>query len=116
MTIERRVVRQVNIVSVARIAFALSVTMLAVIGVGLFALYSMAKVSGALESVEGFLASFGLSDSSGYELSFLKFLPGFVLVALVLSVVATAIATAAAALYNAVADVVGGVEVVSRER
>lgn len=90
--------------------------MASVVLVGLFALFLMAKVSGALRSVEGFFASFGLADSSGYKISFLKFLPGYIVGAIVICLVITGIAAAAAMLYNAVSDVVGGIEVVSREK
>jgi hypothetical protein len=112
---KRRVVH-IDPLSAARVAFALSLTVFAILLVGLVALYLLALASGALNSVEGFISGFGLTDSPTYHISLAGVLPGFMLVSIVCCAVFSAVATVFAILYNTLADLVGGVVVVTRER
>ena len=113
---ERRTVRHVMPVSAAKIAFALALTMATVGLVGLFALYLLGMASGALRSLEGFIVSFGISEAEEFRLSFLKFLPGYVVISLLLCGITAGLAALWAVLYNLLSEIVGGVEVVTRER
>ncbi|HVL80926.1 MAG TPA: DUF3566 domain-containing protein [Actinomycetota bacterium] len=113
---DRRVVRHVDPRSAARVAFAISLTLAAVVLVGLFALYLLGLASGALRSVEGFIVSFGIVQDDQYRLSFLRFLPGFLIVSGLWAGLMAGLAAISAVLYNLLSEVVGGVEIVTREQ
>jgi hypothetical protein len=110
---DRRVVRSVNVRSVVRVGFALSLSVWAVVLVGLVALYLLGLVSGGLGGVEGFVASLGLT---GFRFNVLPFIAVFVVVAGVASAVTAVIAGLVALLYNALGPIVGGVEVTTKDR
>ncbi len=107
-----RVVLHVDPRSVARLAFGLSLATSAVVFVGLMALFVLGAASGALEGVESFIESLGWAD---FQIRFFSFVPVFVLLSLLGSAVTAAAATAGAALYNALSDLLGGIEVDIRE-
>lgn len=109
---DRRVLRAVKPVSAARMMFALGLTIAAIVLVGLFALYLLGAASGALRSVESFVVSFGVSDAAKYHISFLKILPGFFVLTLFFSGLMAASGALLAVLYNILADLIGGVEIV----
>jgi hypothetical protein len=109
----RRVVRTVDVGSVVRVAFALTLSLWGVAFVGLIALYLLGLVSGGLGGVEGFIASLGFT---GFRLSIVPFLGAFVLVSVFASAVVAALAALLAVLYNAVTPIVGGVAVDETER
>lgn len=108
--VDRRVVRQVSTGSVARIVFGIGLSVVAIVMVGLVALWLLALASGAMRSVDAFITSLGLS----FELV------GLLPVALILGIVSCAALTLSAAvlavLYNLIAELIGGVEIVTRER
>ncbi len=106
---ERRVVRSLDVRSVARTAFALSLCLWGIAFVGFIALYILGLASGGLGGVEGFIASLGFTD---FRLSILPFLVVFVVVAFVVSAFVGIAAGLMASLYNAVVPLIGGVEVV----
>jgi len=99
-TTERRIIRHLRPASVARIAFFLSLSVAAIFVVGLIALYVLGWASGALD---------------GFE-SFFGYLPVVLLFSLGTCAVVTAVAVAFAGLYNALSELVGGVEIDVRER
>jgi hypothetical protein len=107
------VVREVRIVSIVRIVFWLSLALWAVLGVGLLALYIVGAAAGGLGGFRGFMTSLGLS---GLWLNPLTFVPIFSIFAGIGSVVAAAAGALVGLLYNALSPLVGGVEIVSRER
>jgi hypothetical protein len=111
--IERRVVRTLNVRSVARVTFAMSVSVWGIAFVGLIALYLVGLVSGGLGGVEGFIASLGFTD---FRLTILPFLGVFILVAGIASAVTAVTAGVLAQLYNMLVPVVGGVVVEVEER
>lgn len=110
---ERRVVRSLNVRSVVRVAFVLSVCVWGIAFVGLVALYLLGLVSGGLGGVEGFIASLGFTD---FRLSMITFLAVFVVAAAVASAVFAVLSGVLAHLYNAVFPLVGGVEVTIDDR
>ena len=105
---ERWVIRKLDIGSVARVAFALSVCVWGVGFVGLIALYILGLVSGGLGGVEGFIASLGFT---GFRLSILPFLGVFIVAAGVVSAVVAVVAGMLAHLYNSLYPIVGGIEI-----
>lgn len=111
--VEHRTVRHLRPRSVAKVAFALSLTVSAIVLVGLVALYLLGSASGALDSVEGFFESLGWAD---FQIRFFALVPLFVILAAFGSALVAAFATAGAVLYNLLAEVVGGVEVTTRDR
>jgi hypothetical protein len=111
-TLERRVVRQIQVASAARVAFALSLTLGAVVLVGLIALFLLAKASGAISPVEEVVG--GLFGDFRFNLVSIVF--STVLFSAVAAAMAAALAAITAVLYNALSDLVGGLEVVTRER
>jgi hypothetical protein len=110
---ERRVVRAVNVPTVVRVAFALTLCVWGIAFVGLVALYILGLVSGGLGGVEGFIASLGFTD---FRLSILPFLAVFILAAVVASAVVAVAAGVLCFLYNALFPLVGGVELALEER
>ena len=108
--IDRSVVRQVNPVSVARIVLGIGLALLAIVMVGLVALWLLAIASGAMRSVDGFLSSLALDFNVGAVLP-------VVLILGILGVGAMTITgSLVAVLYNLLAEVLGGVEVTTRDR
>ena len=110
---ERRVVRSLDVRTVVRACFAISLCLWGIAFVGFVALYLLGLVSGGLGGVEGFIASLGFTD---FRLSILPFLVVFVVVAGVASALAGIGAGLIAYLYNAVFPLTGGVEIVVDER
>jgi hypothetical protein len=110
---ERRVVTSIDVGSVFRVTFALALAVWGIVFVGVVALYLLGLVSGGLGGIEGFIASLGFT---GFRLSILPFLAALILVALLGSGIVAVIASVITYLYNAVYPIVGGVEVVERER
>ena len=110
---ERRVVREVQVRSVVRIVFWLSLCVWAVVGVGLVALYLVGAAAGGLGGFRGLMASLGLT---GVWVNPITFIPVFGAAAALASGVAAASSAVVGLLYNALAPLVGGVEVVSRDR
>jgi hypothetical protein len=111
--VERRVVRQIDVASAARLAFALSVTLAAILLVGLTALYLLGLASGAVGSVESFVASLGWDD---FRLRFFALMPLFMLLAAMAGGFCAVMAAVLAILYNTLSDIIGGVEITTRER
>lgn len=108
----RRVVWEVGVGSVVRVAFWLSLSLWAVVGVGLVALYVVGAVAGGLGGFRGFMASLGLT---GVWVSPIMFVPVFSAAALLGSAAAAGVAAVVALLYNALTPLVGGVEIRSRD-
>jgi hypothetical protein len=113
LSAEYRVVREVRIKSVVRIVFWLTLSLWAVVGVGLIALYIVGAAAGGLGGFRGFMASLGLT---GLWVNPVTFIPVFGVAATLASMVAAAFGALVGLLYNALAPLVGGVEIVSRER
>ena len=105
--------REVRVVSIVRIVFWLSLSLWAVAGVGLIALYVVGAAAGGLGGFRGFMTSLGLT---GLWQNPLTFIPIFSIAAGVGSAAAAAAGALVGLLYNALSPIVGGVEVVSRER
>jgi hypothetical protein len=106
-------VREVRIRSIVRIVFWLTLCLWAVGGVGLVALYIVGAAAGGLGGFRGFMASLGLT---GLWVNPLTFVPIFSVIAAMASVVSAACGALVGLLYNALSPLVGGVEIVSRER
>jgi hypothetical protein len=106
-------VRSLQVRSVVRVGFALSLAIWAVVLVGLVALYLLGLVSGGLGGVEGFIASLGFT---GFRFSILPFIGIFVVFAALASGVVALLGAVAAMLYNAIGPIVGGVEVTTQDR
>jgi hypothetical protein len=111
--VEQRVVREVRIRSVVRMVFWLSICLWAVGGVGLVALYIVGAAAGGLGGFRGLMASLGLT---GVWVNPLTFIPVFSTAAAVASAVAAAAGALVAVLYNALSPLVGGLEIVARDR
>ena len=109
----KRVVREVNVWSVIRVVFWMSLCVWAVGGVGLIALYLVGAVAGGLGGFRGFMASLGLT---GAWVNPLTFVPIFSIAAGAGSVAAAASGALVGLLYNALAPLVGGLEITSRDR
>ena len=105
--------REVRIRSIVQIVFWLTLCLWAVAGVGLVALYIVGAAAGGLGGFRGFMASLGLT---GLWVNPLMFVPVFSVIAAAASVVAAACGALVGLLYNALSPLVGGVEIVSRER
>lgn len=110
---ERKIVASVNVRSVARVALALALALWGIAFVGLVALFVLGLVSGGLGGVEGFIASLGFT---GFRLSVLPFLAVFLAVAVLTAALTGVVAGLLAVLYNAVAPLVGGIEMISDRR
>jgi hypothetical protein len=113
MTVEHRVVREVHVGSLARIVFWISLSLWAVAGVGLIALYLVGAAAGGLGGFRGFMASLGLT---GAWVNPLTFIPIFSITAGIGSVVAALAGALVGLLYNALSPLVGGLEITSRDR
>jgi hypothetical protein len=111
--IERRVVREVDVSSVVRVAFALGLALGAVLLIGFVALYLLGLASGGVGGVERFFESLGYDD---FSLNVVAVLAVFIVVAAIFTALLTGLAAAMAVLYNALADLIGGVEITTRER
>ncbi len=111
--VERRVVRRLDTGSVARVAFAFSMTLVAILLVGFVALYLLGAASGALAGVESFISSLGWAD---FQFRFAAVLGLTLLLGLAGALLFTLLTVVGAALYNVLAELVGGIEVVSRDR
>lgn len=109
----RREVRSVVVSSVVRVAVAISLSIFAIVLVGLVALYLLGLVSGGLGGVEGFIASLGFT---GFRFTILPFILAFVVLGILGSAVVGLLAGVVALLYNHVQPLVGGIVVVRRER
>lgn len=107
---ERRIIRQVSPASVARLVLGVGLSLVAVVMIGLVALWLLALASGAMRSVDAFIEDLGLS------INVVGLLSGLFVFLLVACVLATMVAGLLAVLYNLLAEVFGGVEVVTRER
>jgi hypothetical protein len=109
---ERRVVRQVSVISAVRVSLAMGLSLSAIMIVGVVALYVLGQASGALGSAESFI------ESLWPDFSLNLFTVVFVLLLLSLGFCGVLAATAAVlcVLYNVLADLVGGVEITTRER
>lgn len=112
LMVERRVVRQIRVSSAARVAFALTLTLGAVLLVGLIALFLLAKASGAIGPVEEVVG--GLFGDFRFRLVSIVF--STVLMAGIAAAFAAGLAAIMAVLYNALSDLVGGLEITTRER
>jgi hypothetical protein len=110
---ERRIVREVRVSSVVRIVFWLSLSLWAVAGVGLIALYIVGAAAGGLGGFRGFMGSLGLT---GLWVSPVTFVPLFGVTGAAASAAAAACSAVVALLYNALSPLVGGVEIVPRDR
>ena len=110
---DRRIIRSVDIGSVVRVVLVVSLSIWAIVLVGLVALYLIGLVSGGLGGAEGLIASLGFT---GFRFAILPFVAAFVMVAILLSLVAALLAGIVALLYNHVAPLVGGVTVRTRDR
>ncbi len=110
---EHRAIETLDVRSAVRMTVALSLSLWAIIFVGLIALYILGAVSGGVGGLEGFIASVGFT---GFRFTILPFLVAFVAVALLLSIVLGLVAAIVVLLYNALVPIIGGVEVRSRER
>jgi hypothetical protein len=111
--VERRVVREVRVRSVFRVAFWLSLSLWGIAGVGLVALYIVGAAAGGLGGFRGLMASLGLT---GIWVNPLAFLPVFAVISVAFSVAGAASTAVVAMLYNALTPLVGGVEIVERAR
>jgi hypothetical protein len=108
----RRVVETVDLRSTVRVVIAVSLALWAIALVTIVALYVLGLVSGGLGGAEGLVASFGFT---GFRLSILPFLVGFVALAVAASVMLGALAAVIVLLYNALAPIIGGVELSSKD-
>jgi hypothetical protein len=110
---ERRVVTALDVRSVVRMTMGVSLSLWAIVFVGVIALFVLGLVSGGLGGVEGFIASLGFT---GFRFTILPFLVAFIALALLFSVVLGMLAAIAVLLYNALVPILGGVEVRTRGR
>ena len=110
---EKRIIRSVDVGSAVRVTLVVSLSMWAIVLVGLVALYLVGLVSGGLGGAEGFIASLGFT---GFRFTILPFVAAFVMVAILASAVVALFAGVVALLYNHVTPLVGGLAVHSRER
>lgn len=110
---ELRVVRAVNVRTLVRVAFGISLSVWGIVFVGVVALYVLGLVSGGLGGIEGFIASLGFT---GFRLAILPFLGVLILAAAVASAVAAVTAGVLGHLYNTLFPLIGGVEVALEER
>ncbi len=113
---ERRVVTHIQPLSAARVAFALGLTMSAILLVGMFALYLLGLASGSLSSLESAIVTLGIGGSGDYRLNFFKMLPGFIFLSALWSGFLAGTAAVGAVLYNLLAEIIGGVEIVIHDR
>lgn len=111
---QRHVVRHIRPVSAARVAFALALTLAAIVLVGLVALYLLALASGALRTIEDFIGDVWASGE--YRINLLAIIPAYLLGVVVWCLTVSGLVALFAVLYNNLAELVGGVEVVTRER
>lgn len=107
----RRIVLEVGVASVVRVAFWLSLCLWAVVGVGLLALYGVGAVAGGLGGFRGFMASLGFT---GVWVSPIAFVPVFSAFAFLGSALTAAVAGVGALLFNALTPLVGGIELRDR--
>lgn len=105
--------RSVVVSTVVRVTVAISLSIFAIVLVGLVALYLLGLVSGGLGGVEGFIASLGFT---GFRFTILPFVLAFVVLGVLGSAVIGLLAGVVALLYNHVQPLVGGIVVVRRER
>ncbi len=110
---DKRVIRSIGIGSVVRVVFVLSVSVWAIVLVGLVALYLLGQVSGGLGGVEGLIASLGFT---GFRFTILPFILAFIVLAMLMSAVTALIGGIVALLYNHVTPIAGGISVHIRER
>jgi hypothetical protein len=110
---ERREIRSIVVGSVIRVTFAIAASILAIVLVGLVALYLLGLVSGGLGGVEGFIASLGFT---GFRFTILPFILAFIVFGALVSAVLALLAGVLALLYNHVQPIVGGVVVHTRDR
>lgn len=103
----RRTIVEVGVTSVVRVAFSLSLSLWAVAGVGLLALYGIGAVAGGLGGFRGFVSTIGLG---GVWVNPIVFVVVFAAAAVLGSAVAAALAGLGAMLFNALTPLVGGVE------
>ncbi len=108
----RREIRSVDVGSVFKVTFVLTLCLFAIALVGLVALYLLGLVSGGLGGVEGFIASLGFS---GFRFTILPFVLAFVLVGALTAAVMALVAAVLTLLYNHVQPLVGGVVVQKRD-
>jgi hypothetical protein len=106
-------VRSVVVSSVVRVTVAISLSVFAIVLVGLVALYLLGLVSGGLGGVEGFIASLGFT---GFRFTILPFILAFVVLGALGSAVLGLLAGVVALLYNHVQPLVGGIVVTRHER
>jgi transmembrane protein DUF3566 len=104
----KRTITAVDVRSVVRSTFALSVALWAIVGVGVIALYLLGLVSGGLGGIEGFIASVGFT---GFRLSIFPFLAVFVVIAGLASAAVAILVGLLSYLYNLLLPIVGGVQV-----
>src|SRR4051812_27665768 len=110
---ERRTIETLDVRSAVRMTVALSLSLWAIVIVGLVALYILGAVSGGVGGAEGLIASLGFT---GFRFAILPFLVAFAAIALLFSIVIGLIAAIVVLLYNALVPIFGGIEVRSRER
>jgi hypothetical protein len=109
---QRREIQSIVVGSVVRVVCALSLSIFAIVLVGLVALYLLGLVSGGLGGVEGFIASLGFT---GFRFTILPFVLAFIVVAVGASAAAGLVAGVMALLYNHVRPLFGGIEVRVRD-
>jgi hypothetical protein len=107
------VIRSIEPLSAARVVLVLSLSIWAIVLVGLIALYLLGLVSGGLGGVEGLIASLGFT---GFRFTILPFIAAFVMVAILASLVCALLGGIVALLYNHITPLVGGLSVQTRER
>ena len=113
MRLSKREIRSVDIGSVVKVTFVVTLCVFAVVLVGVVALYLLGLVSGGLGGVEGFIASLGFT---GFRFTIVPFVLAFVAFAALGSAVLALAAAVLALLYNHVQPLVGGVIVRSDDR
>ncbi len=117
----RLAVKRVDPWSVCKFSFVFSLALLVIFVVAVAVLYSVLQAMGVFDSVNSTLADLTTSASdrsNGLQLlfSFRRIVGGAALIGAVNTVLVTALATLGAYLYNACADLVGGIEVTLTER
>ena len=103
----RRVIRRIDPWSVLKVSILFYLSLVLVLLLAGFLLWTAGSVIGAVEGVEKLIAGFGFQ---GFEFVGGQLLRGFVAAGLVIVVLGTGMSVVVAVLYNLISDLVGGIE------
>ncbi len=103
----RRVIRRIDPWSVLKVSILFYLSLVLVLLLAGFLLWTAGSVIGAVEGVEKLIAGFGFQ---GFEFVGGQLLRGCVAAGLVIVVLGTGMSVVVAVLYNLISDLVGGIE------